>query len=697
MSGIDDIDGDDEVENSPSPSNDLKAIDTTNVETSSPPTDDASNSKEQNSKDDETKVEQISDEKQTDKTQEIETKGDKVENKVTSDEPKESSGENSEKGNFNGNFFQSFFDFGKKTEAEEIAPSKSDSDSTSVDPNKSNQSTSEPESDIPPSSSTSEPSKVESSKSKSTDLTTNDTEGRGAIDTYLANAPKDPVSGVLGGVKNIGLGVVGGVGTFFAAPVAGAASDGVGGFFAGLGVGTVGLIALPVAGVVSGVGEILGGIGNTPGTTMAKIEGKEWDPVQLKWVKYSLEEEAGRVLQEEVKGEPGSPVSSKNWSSNHAVKDSTYYELLKVAPDANSGQIKKAYYREARLCHPDKNPDDEDAKKKFQELSKAYQILSDDNKRQIYDKEGIEGVQNDQHFIDPSVFFTFLFGSEKFEPYVGTLKLASYASALSDAMKDGIGKEKGLDSEGNQDEKHLPPGILMDSESLKIQNIRCVKLALGLVSKLQVYVDGAEDEFIEICKKDANELSKATFGPTMLQEIGWVYQNQGEQYIGYHHSILGIEGAIANVSSQGSTMKRQTDFVGAVFSAISALRDVANAAPKEEKDENGNPKPVDPSSMNPEDFKKTQDAFTKALPVFVDAMWRLTVCDIQDTLILACHKVTADNSVSEDIRKRRAMGLQVMGATFATIGSQTISDEGIDAQKQMEEALFRTMAAANGD
>ena len=184
----------------------------------------------------------------------------------------------------------------------------------------------------------------------------------------------------------------------------------------------------------------------------------------------------------------------------------------------------------------------------------------------------------------------------------------------------------------------------------------------------------------------------------MLQEIGWVYQNQGEQYLGYNHSFLGIEGAIANMSSQGSSIKRQTDLVGAAFSAISAVRDISNAVPKpeESKDENGNQKPIDPSSMKPEAFAKSQEAFTKALPVFVDAMWRLTVCDIQETLILACHKLTADNSVPEEKRKRRAMALQVMGTTFATIGSQKITSEGVDAQKQMEEALFRTMAAANG-
>lgn len=46
------------------------------------------------------------------------------------------------------------------------------------------------------------------------------------------------------------------------------------------------------------------------------------------------------------------------------VKDRQYYDLLKVSTNATSGELKKAYYREARVCHPDKNPDDPEAAKK---------------------------------------------------------------------------------------------------------------------------------------------------------------------------------------------------------------------------------------------------------------------------------------------------------------------------------------------
>merc|ERR1719174_792594 len=54
-----------------------------------------------------------------------------------------------------------------------------------------------------------------------------------------------------------------------------------------------------------------------------------------------------------------------------------YYDLLQIAPNATDGQIKKAYYRHARNCHPDKCGDDPDAAAAFQKLSHAYQVLSD--------------------------------------------------------------------------------------------------------------------------------------------------------------------------------------------------------------------------------------------------------------------------------------------------------------------------------
>lgn len=85
------------------------------------------------------------------------------------------------------------------------------------------------------------------------------------------------------------------------------------------------------------------------------------------------------------------------------VFSSSYYDILNIPKSASSTDIKKAFFELAKKYHPDTNKDSE-APKKFIEAKKAYEVLSDPHKRQLYDS-GSQDAESDQY--DPNVNTTY--------------------------------------------------------------------------------------------------------------------------------------------------------------------------------------------------------------------------------------------------------------------------------------------------
>ena len=105
-----------------------------------------------------------------------------------------------------------------------------------------------------------------------------------------------------------------------------------------------------------------------------------------------------------------------------------YYELLGVQRKASADEIKKAYRKLAVKYHPDKNPGDKAAEDKFKEISQAYEVLSDSNKRAQYDQFGHDaftragrgGFGGGGGFHDPFDIFSQVFGNSSiFEDLFG--------------------------------------------------------------------------------------------------------------------------------------------------------------------------------------------------------------------------------------------------------------------------------------
>lgn len=92
---------------------------------------------------------------------------------------------------------------------------------------------------------------------------------------------------------------------------------------------------------------------------------------------------------------------------SHCVAEDDFYEILGVSRSASSYEIKKAYRRKALKEHPDTNRDDPTANERFQRVNKAYEVLSDEDKRKAYDKCGIKCVEREGSMDNTDPFASF--------------------------------------------------------------------------------------------------------------------------------------------------------------------------------------------------------------------------------------------------------------------------------------------------
>lgn len=509
---------------------------------------------------------------------------------------------------------------------------------------------------------------------------------------FSTRKPKDGWAGLSSGLKSVAKGTAAGIASLIAQPIVGAQQDGFRGFVTGLGTGVASAVALPVMGVAVGAYQMTRGVVNSAEAMRSSNQGKIWDERRREWYFYYLDKEWEEIQAMEAARGGGASSAGGVAANERQVKDREFYDLLNVSTSATQADIKKAYYKEARKCHPDKNPDDPEAAKNFQKLGQAYQILSNEESRRNYDRNGkSENAGEETHQqMDPLVFFAVMFGSHLVEPYIGELWIANTADTL---MKDVIDQSQ---TDTVEDEADEVMGKKASSEEAEFrQRKREVKCAMNIVKRVSDFSSGivSEEDFAKSCREEAATIVKGTFGDVFCNTIGFALQVESEEFLGFKTSFLGMEGHAARAKKNMKMMNNNMQIVSAGVKAASKGQ---KAIKEVESVQRGMKDGVE---LTPEQQAELTEKMEESLPAILELAWAINVRDISKTLKEVCYKIFTDASVSQEERLKRAEGILILGREFYEAGKggggvKDINSEDIKARATV--AAMTTMAKAQG-
>lgn len=409
--------------------------------------------------------------------------------------------------------------------------------------------------------------------------------------------------------------------------------------------------------------------------------------------------------------------------------DKTFYNVLNVSPTATATEIKKAYYSLSLQYHPDRTQSlnevtRRDYAERFKLISQAYTILSDPEKRKLYNRYGKDErltsngpVGFSMEDFDAEEFFRLMFGGEQFIKIIGDFELAkSFKHALSEIIKDA--ENKGKEETREEKEEKTRKRLAYAEERSRAREERVEQLSTNLIYKISVFtesipnnsdekqIDEALRNFTEITRLDMANLLSAPHGVQLLHSIGYIYSSKGKLWLSKFDSQEGNIGKrminfgkhfqsswkerVHVVKETVKTVKCAVEW-GQSMSKLAQIADEEAAENEQTTDsqmpfthhsghleyEGFVPKNEPPPPPSPEKSvrqKKTSGQNSLQLTEeekrkievetatkSMEALWRATKLEIESVERDVCDKVLSDSRCSKETRRRRCIALLTVG------------------------------------
>lgn len=353
------------------------------------------------------------------------------------------------------------------------------------------------------------------------------------------------------------------------------------------------------------------------------------------------------------------------------VKDTEYYDILGIAPEATAPEIKKAYRRKAMQTHPDKHPDDPEASAKFQAVGEAYQVLSDPDLRKRYDEFGKDDAVPQQGFEDAGEFFTTMFGGDGFKDWIGEFSLLK---ELTEAQKQEQEQEQAQENaeasgetgvELHNADKAAATAAAQNKKMSKEQRQKLLEaeqkrreemmqqvdeLAKKLGDRIDKYVlaekAGHLDEFARKLDQEIEDLKLESFGLELLYLIARVYKTKANNFI-ISKKTFGFSRVFTGTRDNARTVKSAYNLLSTGLDAQKSIEEM--------------------SKVNPDDLDQYERAKFESMMAgkALGVMWAMSKFELERKLKEVCNKILNDKSVSKRDRIAKAKAMLYIADKFS--------------------------------